>query len=192
MRILVLEDDPIIAMDLRKICESESHEAKAVSSNFEQAPSLIAQFNPHLLICDFRLSETLTSTQILNKLVSNTTVHIIFITAYYDSATIQEINEVKPDGYLIKPFRVDQVVALIRRVSLLHQNREGAIAKLGISAREFEILVLLSRGFTSGDISKGLGISSHTVDTHRRSLLRKTGSGNSTELILISRELHLI
>jgi DNA-binding NarL/FixJ family response regulator len=192
MRILVLEDDPIIATDLKKICESELHEAKAVSGNFEQTDKLISEFQPNLFICDFRLTENLTSPEILNKIIGATHIHVIFITAYYDSATITEINQMKPDGYLIKPFRVDQVIALIRRVNLLHQNREEAVTRLGLSVRELEVLVMLARGFTSVDISKALGISSHTIDTHRRTLLRKTGSVNSVELIHISRELNLI
>jgi signal transduction histidine kinase len=133
MKILILEDDPIIAADLKKICEKESHDAKAIFRNFEQVFSLFTEFNPHLFICDFRLTDALTSTKILEQIMVKSSVHVIFITAHYDSSTITEINRFKPDGYLIKPFRPEQVVALIRKVDQLLKKRKETVDQLGLS-----------------------------------------------------------
>lgn len=52
-----------------------------------------------------------------------------------------------------------------------------------ITTRELEVLDLLSRGFSSKDIAEKLFISPHTVDYHRRLLLKKTESKNIAELI---------
>lgn len=52
-----------------------------------------------------------------------------------------------------------------------------------LTARELEVLELLSRGLNSKEISKKLFISSNTVEYHRKQLLRKTGSRNAAELI---------
>lgn len=52
-----------------------------------------------------------------------------------------------------------------------------------LTDREREVLDYLSRGFSSKDISKALDISPHTVDTHRRSMLKKLDSANTIELV---------
>ncbi len=52
-----------------------------------------------------------------------------------------------------------------------------------ITSREMEVLDLLSRGLSSMEIAEKLFISPHTVDFHRRQLLKKTSSKNIAELI---------
>ncbi|MCC6412773.1 MAG: helix-turn-helix transcriptional regulator [Saprospiraceae bacterium] len=51
-----------------------------------------------------------------------------------------------------------------------------------LSEREKEIIGLLAEGLSSKLIANHLGLSKHTVDTHRRNLIRKTGAKNTLEL----------
>jgi DNA-binding CsgD family transcriptional regulator len=53
-----------------------------------------------------------------------------------------------------------------------------------ITEREREIIHLLSEGLASKQIADKLNLSKHTVDTHRRNLLKKTDSKNSLELVM--------
>ena len=55
-----------------------------------------------------------------------------------------------------------------------------------ITSRETEILGLLSKGHNSKEISEMLFLSPHTVDYHRRQLLKKTNSRNIAQLIGIA------
>lgn len=55
---------------------------------------------------------------------------------------------------------------------------------LTLSKREVEILNYLKLGFSSKEIANNLCLSSHTVDTHRRNMLRKANVKNSAELVL--------
>ncbi|MEK7254057.1 MAG: response regulator transcription factor [Bacteroidota bacterium] len=55
--------------------------------------------------------------------------------------------------------------------------------RLGLSRREQEVLVLISRGLSSQRIGKSLFISKHTVETHRKNILRKLDFNSSTELV---------
>lgn len=61
-----------------------------------------------------------------------------------------------------------------------------------ISARENEVLKLLSFGLSSKEIAKKLFISKHTVDGHRRKLLEKTKLSNTTQLVSYAIQNHLI
>lgn len=52
-----------------------------------------------------------------------------------------------------------------------------------LSARETEILSLVSRGFSSADIARVLSLSVHTVNTHRRNILGKLNAGNASDAV---------
>ena len=51
------------------------------------------------------------------------------------------------------------------------------------SKREVEILILLAEGRSSKEVANHLSISRHTVDTHRRNMIRKTGARRTAELV---------
>ncbi len=53
-----------------------------------------------------------------------------------------------------------------------------------ISRREQEILFFISQGFTSKRIACELNLSQHTVNTHRRNMMRKTGAGSTVDLLI--------
>ncbi|SNT31433.1 regulatory protein, luxR family [Ekhidna lutea] len=57
--------------------------------------------------------------------------------------------------------------------------------------REKEILRLLARGFYSKDIAQGLKLSKHTVDTHRRNMIRKAKVANTAELLSLAWDMNL-
>jgi DNA-binding CsgD family transcriptional regulator len=69
---------------------------------------------------------------------------------------------------------------------------EEAAAESPITARELEVLGLISRGFHSRDIADYLGISISTVNNHRQHILTKLGAVNSSEALFYARDLNLI
>jgi DNA-binding CsgD family transcriptional regulator len=56
----------------------------------------------------------------------------------------------------------------------------------GLSAREKEIVTLISQGFSSGEIATRLFISTHTVRAHRRNILRRTGAKKMTQVVVLA------
>ena len=107
-------------------------------------------------------------------------------------------------GYLLKDDRAQEIEKAIRVVlngdryfssqikieidSLLERDQK----KEQISDRELEILECISRGLTNQDISEKLFLSQHTIETHRKNILRKLDAKNTAELIRISVEKGLI
>ncbi|MCB2065159.1 MAG: response regulator transcription factor [Erythrobacter sp.] len=71
-------------------------------------------------------------------------------------------------------------------------RNEAALASLGISPRETEVLDLLARGAANKVIARALGISPNTVKTHLARLFEKLGASNRTEAIAKARELRLL
>ena len=53
---------------------------------------------------------------------------------------------------------------------------------LHLTKKENEIIEYLIKGYTSQDIANAIGLSKHTVDTHRRNILKKNNCSNTSEL----------
>jgi DNA-binding CsgD family transcriptional regulator len=69
---------------------------------------------------------------------------------------------------------------------------ELALFKSDLSVREVEVLRLVGKGFSSEIIAESLHISVHTVNTHRKNMLKKMEASNTPELLYMARELGLI
>lgn len=65
-------------------------------------------------------------------------------------------------------------------VNILNEQQED---KISLTSKESEIFEFLVKGFTSQDIADALGISKHTVDTHRRNILKRNNCSNTSELL---------
>jgi DNA-binding CsgD family transcriptional regulator len=63
---------------------------------------------------------------------------------------------------------------------------------LPFSAREFQIIQLAGESLSSEQIAEKLFLSTHTVNTHRRNILKKTGQANISDLILLLKEQGLL
>jgi len=61
-----------------------------------------------------------------------------------------------------------------------------------LSPCEIRVLKLVARGFHSRDIAEGLRLSRHTVDTHRRNMLKKMEAANTPELLTLARDVNLL
>ena len=88
-------------------------------------------------------------------------------------------------AYCISPEKNPPICHLLQPTSMFFPNVQPKL--LSLSDREREILQLLSQGLSSREISKKLFISSHTVDTHRRNMIKKTGVRNTVELVHLYR-----
>lgn len=95
----------------------------------------------------------------------------------YDMAEIRDISHVRCGTVVMfallggKPFK-----------DLPQESREG----LSISRREQEIIYYISRGYTSRKIAYELNLSEFTVNTHRKNIMRKTGTSNMVDMLLFA------
>ena len=81
------------------------------------------------------------------------------------------------DDFLAKPFAADEllasILALLRRVTVVPATYKVTAARSGLTAREREVLDLLARGASQGEIAEALVISSKTVSAHIEHILHK-------------------
>lgn len=113
---------------------------------------------------------------------------IVFVSAY-DHYSIKAIKAEAFD-YILKPVDVDELKkTILRYKSHLSGGLDPSVAKsFDLSEREQELIHYLARGLSSEEIAEKMYLSRHTIDTHRRNILTKTGSRNTIELLNLLRK----
>lgn len=108
---------------------------------------------------------------------------IVFVTAY-NQYSVKAIRAGAFD-YLIKPVDIDELRNCVDRFKkhTLQKFNGNIIKHYGLSDREYDIVKLLAKGLSSSEIGDKLFLSHHTVETHRRNILTKTGAKNTVELM---------
>jgi len=102
--ILVVEDEALVAMDIRRNLESMGYEVPAIISVGEEVSEKVRQLQPNLVMLDIKLEGRMTGVDAACELRKFTDIPIIFLTAYCDGTTLQSAQLVEPANYLLKPF----------------------------------------------------------------------------------------
>ena len=182
---LVVDDDPLACKRLREllvICGARKKEV-AVENCPLKARERILQGDYELVFLDVDMPK-LDGISLLKSLrEQGHTAAVIFTTAH-ESFAIEALRQEALD-YLLKPVDTDELRAALKRFREQSRREVKNFDKLldmGLSRRQVEIARRIFEGKTSADIAEDLFLSKHTVDTHRRTILRKTGCRNTTEL----------
>jgi PAS domain S-box-containing protein len=102
-RILVVEDEAIVAMDLRYKLEALGYTVPALSYSGEEAVDLADELSPDLVLMDIRLNGTLDGIDAAARIRERLDIPVVYLTAYADDSTIQRAKITEPFGYLLKP-----------------------------------------------------------------------------------------
>jgi diguanylate cyclase (GGDEF)-like protein/PAS domain S-box-containing protein len=130
-RILVVEDQGIIAMDLRHRLVSLGYEVPATLPSGEEAIERCAELRPDLILMDIRLGGALDGIQTAELIRAEHDIPLIYLTAHSDDQTLSRARQTEPHGYLLKPFE-DRELLLTIEIALY---KHGMEAKLKQSER---------------------------------------------------------
>lgn len=103
-RVLVVEDEALVAEWLRMLLDRLGYEIVGVCASAEEALSEAAASDPDLVLMDIQLRGRMDGIEAAARLRSEQEIAVVFITAYADSETIARVAETAPYGYLVKPF----------------------------------------------------------------------------------------
>ena len=104
-KILVVEDEPIVAKDISSTLRKLGHEVVGWGINEESTRQLIAQHKPELVFMDINLEEEVDGIDIAHGLrYDDKELKIVYLTAYADEQTIDRAVKTGPSGYIVKPF----------------------------------------------------------------------------------------
>lgn len=121
-RVLVIEDEPLIGLDLETIVTEIGHEVVGVAPTRDEAVAMARQSRPGLLLADVQLADGSSGIDAVNDILSDASVPVIFITAYPERLLTGERAE--PTFLITKPFRPEMVKAVMSQ-ALFFDIRAG-------------------------------------------------------------------
>ena len=123
-RILVVEDDVIVASDIEKSLEHFGYKVPATASSGEQAISKALDLKPDLILMDIRLKGKMDGVEAAAKIREKLNVPVIYLTAYSDEKTIERAKITEPLAYLLKPFEERELKTAVEIALYRHKIEE--------------------------------------------------------------------
>ncbi len=120
-KIMIVEDEGVIAMDIRNQLKGFGYNVVATAFSGEEAIALATQHSPQLVMMDIVLKGRMDGISAAQKITESLHIPIIFLTAYSDTATLQRAKATGAYGFLIKPFRPDELYVSIEVALSKHQ-----------------------------------------------------------------------
>ncbi|KYG73491.1 MULTISPECIES: response regulator [Roseivirga] len=113
LKILVVEDDPMIAESVQDILAILKHEVIGVAENAEDAIAICNETLPDLALLDIQIGGDIDGVDLADLLNQNFQIPFIFTTAFADNDTIARAKSKGPYGYLVKPYGIKDMNAAI-------------------------------------------------------------------------------
>ena len=179
-RVLILDDEIVIARDLQRILKRLGVGEVEVINSSEEMLGIYLEFKPQLILCDINLEEpNEDGISLCEQIIQNLNTNIIFITAHSDKAYLERASMIKPLNYLLKPFEEKQVTASIKMALSKPEVQKSGLLKQNyanlLTESEYKILKQISENKTTSEIASQLFISPKTVENHRRNISQKLG-----------------
>ena len=121
MRILVAEDETIIRLDLRDLLERAGFEVCAEAKDGEQAIELARSEEPDLAVLDVKMPK-LDGIETARRILEERPIPIVMLTAYGQDELVSRALEAGVFGYLVKPFREQDLLPAIRTARARHEE----------------------------------------------------------------------
>lgn len=124
MKVLIIEDDSIVAMHIRETVQGHGHEVVGVAKSAPVALQIAEKNRPDLIISDINIEGEMDGIACSKLLQKTYGAAVILVSAYNDLSTLKNASSLDFIGYLIKPFREDELLTLIDLVSLRDNGEE--------------------------------------------------------------------
>ena len=116
-KVLIIEDEPIIAADIRRIVAGMGHDVVGVADTHAEAVALATDTSPALILADIQLADGSSGVEAVDEIHTKMVVPVVFITAYPERLLTGD--RVEPPFLITKPFRPRAVEAAIAQ-ALFH------------------------------------------------------------------------
>jgi DNA-directed RNA polymerase specialized sigma24 family protein len=122
--VLIIEDEPLIAMDIEQMVESLGHRVVGTARTHTEATAMFARTHPRMILADIQLADGSSGIDAVNEILNAVSVPVIFITAFPERLLTGERPE--PAFLVTKPFNPDMVKALISQALFFDRQAKAA------------------------------------------------------------------
>lgn len=209
IKVLIADDHPVVRVGLRNMLQTNGRvKVVAEARDGIEALNMVHTLRPDILLLDLAMPR-MPGMDALRELTSEsspTSTRTIVLTGLIDKQQILEALQLGARGVLLKDAVVDHLSACIRAVMQGQYWLEGRPVQnlvqvlreleaqtappprktFGLTARELEVVGLITEGSTNKHIAQTFGISEETVKRHLTNIFNKLGVGNRLELALFA------
>lgn len=139
IRILIVEDELIIAEDIRTKLVSLGYTVTGMAVAADEAEDLLKSEKPDLVMLDIMLKGERDGIDLARIIKDQYKIPFIFLTSYADKVTIERAKTVMPDGYLVKPFTDKDLFAAIE-VAIFRKSRTNGQTDDALRESQSEVL----------------------------------------------------
>ena len=174
----------------------------------EDLPTLLERHRPDILVTDHNLAGYISKDDLRTVPAISPSTNILIISADNDKGSILDVLQLGVKGYLTKECSREEIVMAIQSTARgekfychkildiimekhFRPTAETADASV-LTSRETEIITLIAQGKSTQSIADKLHLSPHTVQTHRKSIIRKLNIKSPTEFVIYALDFGLI
>ena len=199
IRVLVVDDQRVVREGLATLLALlDDIEVVGSAGDGEEAVGIAAELRPDVVLMDLRMPRCDGVEATRRLLVQDADLRVLVLTTYADDQSVLEALRAGARGYLTKDAGAVEIDQAIHRVMSGHaaidpavqhhllqaivnspaKKETGAVTHLpdGLTAREAEVLNLIARGLTNGEIAERLFVNESTVKSHINHLFAKIGA----------------
>ena len=203
LRIVLADDHTILRNGLRLVLERQNFSVVGEASNGREAIEVVDRLKPDMVILDIAMP-LLNGIEAAKRITSDhSRTSVLVLSMHSDEAYILKALKAGARGYLLKDSAEADLIQAVRAVSsgkaffspavskVLADDYVRQVQRRGaedpydlLTARERELLQLVAELKSTKEIATLLGVSPHTIDTHRGNVMQKLNVHSIPELIL--------
>jgi DNA-binding NarL/FixJ family response regulator len=212
VRVVLADDQPLVRAGLRMlIADTPDIDVIGEAGSGAEAVRLARDADPDVVVMDIRMPgmDGIEATQLI--IGSEARARVLVLTTFDDDEYVYAALRAGASGFLVKDMALDDILSAIRVVAagdamiapgvtrrliaeFAGRPRSGLKGRdlEGITEREREVLTLIGRGLSNGEIADSLCISMATAKTHVARLLAKLGARDRVQLVITAYEAGLV
>ena len=133
-KILVVDDEAIITMQLEERLHAMGYTVVGMAASGDDAIEKARRLLPDLILMDIVMPGRLNGIEAAQAIIGELDIPVVFVTSYADDAIIEKAKQVRPYGYIVKPFNELEIKAAIE-VALFRKAAEREMKKMADAAR---------------------------------------------------------
>ena len=201
IRLLLADSQYLIRLGLKSLLARNKHiKIVGESSNTEELLKKVHDLQPDVVLMDYKNSNHFNLEDVKEVKTISPSSKLLIISSDDDKDNIFKVIEYGINSYLTKECSEEEIMNAIVATAKNEKffcnkvldiilakhlsKEEDACAPTELTVRELEIVGMIAEGHSTKDIAEELCLSTHTVYTHRKNVMRKLNVNSASELIL--------
>jgi DNA-binding NtrC family response regulator len=160
-KILIVEDEFIVANDLRLTLEREGYVVEGIASSFKEASQMIDQTTPDLALLDIHIKGKQTGIDVAG-LLQKRKIAFVYLSANSDQRILESAKATEPYGFLVKPFRLKDLLVTLDIAFYRHEHTlESELRNRKQLEKQLELIASIHKNETEKLLQIALAIQLH-------------------------------